>query len=77
MPTSAATASGLNAATIVRVFNPDGASTHVVTRLASVSGTVLGSVTIAPNEEIYLFKDPADCLYTDASVRAVPVAFIN
>mgnify|MGYP006295385887 CR=1 FL=1 len=65
LPTTSASASTLNSALLVRVVNT-GASSAIVYRLASVSGTVLGSASVIPYEAVYLFKDPTDVLYAPA-----------
>jgi hypothetical protein len=77
LPTTAGTATTLNASITVRVANT-GTASATVYRLQSVSGTVLGSCSVLPYEALYLFKDPTDYIYASAStVQAASISFIS
>lgn len=70
-----ASASNVNFARLVRVLNNKG-SIQIITH-TDKDGQVLGTVTLAANEVVYIKKDPTDKLLGVATSLAVKVGFAN
>lgn len=69
---SLTTANNVNNATLVRLVNTN-ASAVLVT--LQDGGTTMGTVTLAPNQAIFLIKQPAWTLSAPTALRAVSVAY--
>lgn len=70
-----ASASNVNFARLVRVLNNKG-SIQIITH-TDANGQVIGTVTLAANEVVYMKKDPTDKLLGVATSLAVKVGFAN
>ena len=68
-------ASNVNTATVVRLFNNHSAAL-VITRKDS-GGTTIGSFTMAGNESAFVEKDPSDTLEGGSNILAAKVAYAN
>ena len=68
-------ASNVNTATVVRLYNGHSAAV-VVTRKDS-GGTTIGSFTLAANEVAYVEKVAADTLEGGTNIKAAKIAYGN
>ena len=76
LPTTTGTASSLSEATVVRLINNDGSSSHTVYVVETRSGTGIGSMTLPSGAVEYLEKRPTHCVSAlPANVRAAHVGF--
>ena len=64
-------------ARLVRVVNTNAAA-QLVTLVASVGGSVIGSFTLASGESVELEKEPLNGIFAaDAAVKAAPIGYTN
>ena len=72
-PTSTGTASTVENATEVSVFN-NSTTAYAVALLTAASGSVVGNITLGGGERVNIVKDKAHALYsTNAAVMFTPV----
>ena len=54
------------------------AAAQLVTLVAAVGGSVIGSFTLAPSESVELEKEPLNGIFAaDAAVLAAPIGYSN
>ena len=64
-------------ARLVRVVNTNAAA-QLVTLVAAVGGSVIGSFTLAPSESVELVKDPLNGIFAaNAAVKGAAVGYSN
>lgn len=64
-------------ARLVRVVNTNAAA-QLVTLVAAVGGSVIGSFTLASGESVELEKEPLNGIFAaDAAVLAAPIGYSN
>lgn len=74
--TTLTTATNVNKATVVRLYNT-GSATVITLKTAEVVPVTLGTFTLAGGEVAYIEKDPTDTLEGGSGIKAVKVAYKN
>ena len=77
LPTTTGTATSFSEARVVRLVNTD-SSAHVVSVVATQSGTGIGSFTMPAASVEFLEKKYAHCVFADsATIKGSKVGFTN
>jgi hypothetical protein len=74
--TNLTTATNVNGANVVRIYNSDTAGLVTLKNNADPAVT-LGTLTLAPGEVVFVEKDPTDTLEGGVKFKVVKVAYKN
>tara|TARA_B100000508_G_scaffold139289_1_gene136971 strand:- start:490 stop:762 length:273 start_codon:yes stop_codon:yes gene_type:complete len=76
--TDTAGANAFSSARLVRLVNVNGSSTYLVSLVATVGGSVVGTFTIPPHTVVELEKEPLQGVFAaNANVKGTAIGYSN